>query len=361
MVDGGDKDLKRRRGFFTSPVTGAIVKIVAVGIFTVSLLISLVFIVLLVVGAAAVSGRGLDQTYAGYRKVYVEPELPSYRNEAKSEIAVIHIEGIITEYDQRDSFLGYIENPVSAVKSRLDIIRSDTAIKGVLLVIDSPGGGVTASDVLYTHIVRFREETGIPVMALMKQVAASGGYYVAVASDEIVAYPTAITGSIGVILYGFNVTGLMEKYGVEYVAVKTAEHKDSLSPFKPVDEGEVEWMQGVVDRMLERFIDAIDRGRENLSRDEIERLADGRIYIASDALGLGLIDNIGYFDDAVNLLAERAGVSQPVLVEFEREVHFRDIIGRVSLSLPKTFLDQRILEEGGFQFYYLWNAALTQR
>jgi protease-4 len=360
MVGDEGKARTRGRGFFSSPVVVAIVKVVAVGIFTVSLLMSLTFVVLLIVGAAAVSGAGVERGYAGYRKIYIDTRPSSFKDGSASELAVLYVEGIITENDQRDSFLGYLENPVSAVKGRLDLVRSDPAIKGVLLVIDSPGGGVTASDVLYRELVRFKEETGIPIVALMKEVAASGGYYVAVACDEIVAYPTAITGSIGVILYSFNFSGLMEKYGVEYVAVKTSEHKDSLSPFKPVDETEVEWMQGVVDQMLEHFLDAVDQGRDNLNRGEIEGLADGRIYLASDALSLGLIDRIGYFDDAVDVLAERAGVSKPSLVEYEREVHFRDIIGRVRLNLPSSFLDQRILEEGSPQFYYLWNAVTSR-
>ena len=218
----------RGRGFFASPVVVAIVKVVAVGIFTVSLLISLTFIVLLIVGAAAVSGGRDERNYAGYRKTPVDSRPSSFKTGSASQLAVLYVEGIITEYDQRDVLFGYPENPVSGVKNRLDLIRSDPAVKGVLLVIDSPGGGVTASDVLHRHLVRFKEETGIPIVALMKEVAASGGYYVAVACDEIVAYPTAITGSIGVILYSFNFSGLMEKYGVEYVAVNNSDNQASL-------------------------------------------------------------------------------------------------------------------------------------
>ena len=263
--------------------------------------------------------------------------------------------------DQRDTFLGYIENPVDGVRNRLDIARTDGSIEGILLVVDSPGGGVTASDVLYNHVMRFREETGTPVVTLMKQVAASGAYYVAAASDAIVAYPTTITGSIGVIMYSFNLSSLMEKYGVEYVPIKTSDRKDSLSPFKPVEQAEVEWMQTIVDRMLDRFIDAIDAGRENLSREEVAQLADGRIYIASDAVQLGLIDRVGYFDDAVAVLAEMAGIEDPLLVEFEREVHFRDIIGRVSIHLPRSMLVERVTRRGSLELYYLWDAVLQQQ
>ena len=351
---------KNERRFFRSPVVSSIVKIVAVGIFTVSLLISFVFVVFLIVGTAAVAKKGVERGYAGYQKYYLETEAPALKVDFAPEIAVLHIDGVITEYDQRDTLFGYIENPVNGVKNRLDIVRTDDRVRGILLVVNSPGGGVTASDVLYNYIMEFRDETGIPVVTLMKQVAASGAYYVAAASDAIVAYPTAITGSIGVIMYSFNLSGLMEKYGVEYVPIKTSDYKDSLSPFKPVEQGEVEWMQTIVDRMLDRFIDAIDAGRENLSREEVEKLADGRIYIASDAVQLGLIDDIGYFDDAVDVLAEKAGIVDPVLVEFEREVNFRDILGRVTFNLPRSILDERLTRPAGLELYYLWDAVLLQ-
>ncbi len=361
MYDNPREGNRHSRRFFNSSAVSAIVKIVAVGIFTVSLIISSVFIIFLIIGAAAVSGKGADREYAGYQKYYLDEKRTSLKSEFAPEIAVIHINGLITEYDQRETFLGYIENPVDGVRNRLDIARTDGSIEGILLVVDSPGGGVTASDVLYNHLMRFREETGIPVVTLMKQVAASGAYYVAAASDAIVAYPTTITGSIGVIMYSFNISGLMEKYGVEYVPIKTADRKDSLSPFKPVEQAEVEWMQTIVDRMLDRFIDAIDAGRENLSREEVAQLADGRIYIATDAAQLGLIDRVGYFDDAVKVLAEMAGIEDPLLVEFEREVRFRDIVGRVSFHLPRSMLEERIMRRGSLELYYLWDAVLLQQ
>jgi protease-4 len=250
------------------------------------------------------------------------------------------------------------------VRNRFSLIQNDDYIRGILLVIDSPGGGVTASDVLFNYIMKFKEETGLPVVTLMKQVAASGAYYIAAASDVIIAYPTTITGSIGVIMYGFNVTGLMEKYGVEYVAIKTSEHKDSISPFKPVDQGEIEWMQAIVDSMLDRFIEAVALGRESLDVDEVRKIADGKIYIAEEALSMGLIDHIGYFEDAVGILSEKAGIEGPVLVEYERERTFKDIIGRVMVNLPGSFIEERVLRTAHsqpFELYYLWDAGLTVR
>ena len=361
MYSNEQESKKKERRFFTSPTVNAIVKIVAVGIFTVSLVISTVLMILIIVGVSAVAGKGTDHSYTGYQKFYLDEKRMSLKHELAPEIAVIHITGVISEYDQRSTFLDYIENPVDGVRNRLDIIRTDENVKGVLLVVDSPGGGVTASDVLFNHVMNFRDETGIPVVTFMKQVAASGAYYVAAASDAIIAYPTTITGSIGVIMYSFNFSGLMEKYGVEYVPIKTSDRKDSLSPFKPVEQTEVEWMQTIVDHMLNRFIDAIDAGRENLDREEVVQLADGRIYIAAEAEQLGLIDKVGYFEDAVDLLGEMAGIEEPMLVEFEREMHFRDIIGRVSLQLPRSMLEEKIMRQGNLELYYLWDTMLLQQ
>ena len=361
MYENQQNSRRKERRFFTSPTVSAIVKIVAVGVFTVSLVISTLLLILLIIGVAAMSGGGTDREYAGYQKYFYDEQGQPFRSEYAPEIAVIHISGVITEYDQRGTLLEYIENPVDGVKNRLDIIRTDENVEGVLLVIDSPGGGVTASDVLYTHVMRFREETGIPVVTFMKQVAASGAYYVAAASDAIIAYPTTITGSIGVIMYSFNLSGLMDKYGVEYVPIKTSDSKDSLSPFKPVEQSEVAWMQSVVDHMLDRFIDAIDAGRENLSREQVVQLADGRIYIATEAAELGLIDQVGYFDDAVLLLSEIAGIENPMLVEFEREMNFRDIIGRVRIHLPRSIFEERFMRQSNLELYYMWDAMLRQQ
>jgi protease-4 len=252
----------------------------------------------------------------------------------------------------------------------LSLIRDDKNIRGILLVIDSPGGEVTASDVLYHRLSSFRRETGLPIVALMKQVAASGGYYVASASEYIVAYPTSIVGSIGVIMGNFNFKDLMDKHGVKYVMIQSGEHKGLLSPFDSVDEEDISIIQSIVDQMLDRFIDAVDEGRKNLNREDVENLADGRIYVAGDALDKGLIDEIGYFGDAVRVLAKMAGIETPNVVEYQKARALRDIIGSVSMRLlPAMFFpESNILEEhfdpirqDGFGIYYLWDNSLSFR
>jgi protease-4 len=346
-----------------------IVKAVATGIFIVSLALNVVFFaVILGMGAAYRAAKGRDS--GSYQKVYVEDRSYGFKEGRADELAVIQIDGFISEIDRRDGVFGYIENPVSAVDNQLNLIRDDASIKGILLVIDSPGGTVTASDVLYHRLMSFREETDLPIVVLMKQVAASGGYYVASASEYIVAYPTSIVGSIGVIMGSFNFKDLMDKYGVKYVMIKSGEHKGLLSPFENVNEEDISLVQAIVDQMLARFIDAVDRGRKNLTREDIERIADGRIYIAGDALKVGLIDEIGYYEDAVRVLAKMAGVQKPNVVEYQRSRGLRDIIGSVSMRFfPALFYGNSGIPGGSFDpvgrdefgIYYLWGSGATIR
>ena len=341
-----------------------IIKAVATGIFILSIFLNIVFVVLIIIlGSALGAVKYKDKEESGYRKVYTENGHLTSKG-MMNEFAVVRINGIITEYDRNNRVFEYSENPVSAVTNRLNIIKKDNNIKGVLLVIESPGGAVTASDILWHAVLKFKEETGLPIITIMKQVAASGAYYIAAATDYIIAYPTTITGSIGVIMYNFNIKGLMDKYGVEYVAIKTGEYKDLMSPFKETDEEELSWMQDVVDQMLERFIDAVISGRKNLTRSKILELADGRVYIAKDALENGLIDEIGYFEDAVDILSERSGVTNPNLVEYQRERNIRDIFGWVlSEFRPGSITDVLNYDEGinRYGMFFLWDGVLTTR
>jgi len=311
-----------------------IAKAVLAGIFAVSVLLNVVLIIIVVVMSLITTEKDRELVQKGYKKIYADEKFPFSNPDSSDEIAVIQLNGIISEYDTSDGFFGYSENPVSAVRNRLNIIRGDKNIRGVLLVIESPGGSVTASDLLYSAIREFRSQSGIPVVSFIRQMAASGGYYVASAADAIVAYPTAVTGSIGVIMYNFNFKGLMDKYGVEYVAVKSSKHKDTMSPFKEVDTEEIAWMQGIVDHLLDRFIDAVAEGRKVLTRDQVESLADGRLYVAEDARTLGLVDEIGHMKDAVKILSDLAGVTSPAIVEFSRGKSFLEMLGQVSYKMP---------------------------
>jgi len=201
------------------------------------------------------------------------------------------------------------ESAVARVREELERAARDDQVAALVLRIDSPGGTVIASEILHGEVARFKRETGRPVVAQMMGIAASGGYYVAMAADRVQAYPATITGSIGVIMLGFNASGLMEKVGVGYQAFTTGAFKDAGSPFRPMTEPERAQLDSVLRDLFTGFLDAVERGRPKLARAEIERLADGRIYSARQALAAGLIDGIGDLEQAISEARQAAGIT----------------------------------------------------
>jgi len=277
---------------------------------------------------------------------------------AQDRILRIPIEGAIAE--SATPLLGATGGTVSRVERALRLAKQDDAIKGVLLAVNSPGGGVTDSDLLYRAILKFRSETKKPVVALFGDVAASGGYYVGCACEQILAHPTSITGSIGVIMSQWNVAEAAAEIGVREIDIVSARtpHKAMLSPFQPVDEKEVAIARSIVDEMYDRFIDVVAEGRSELDRGRIVELADGRIYSAQQAQAAGLIDGIGGEADALLLLTQRAKIGAAKLVEQRRRVGLFDLLTGVRApQLPANF-DQalgRLLNGGtGPRLLYFW-------
>lgn len=264
---------------------------------------------------------------------------------ARSKIVVVNLNGIIMNGAAKD------------ITKQLNAIRKDDDVKGVILKVNSPGGGVAASDRIYNEIKLFRDNTSIPVVAFMQGVAASGGYYTSVACDKIIAEPTTITGSIGVIVEYFVVQDLLEsKLGIEPIVVKSGEHKDwGTNPFhKPTPE-EIEYLQKkLISPAYERFVDIIDESRDNLNAQQVRDLADGSIYSADEALDNGLIDEIGYFKEALQLIKNRAGVIDALVVEYVKPLGFVDLMQMKAQSSFK--LDRQTLRElSRTELMYLWN------
>ncbi|OGL46983.1 MAG: signal peptidase, partial [Candidatus Schekmanbacteria bacterium RBG_16_38_10] len=218
------------------------------------------------------------------------------------KILMIDISGIISEAGGSGvSGLFSNEDMVASIKEQLEKAKEDNRIKAVILRINSPGGTVTASDIIYNEIKKFKEENDIKIISCMMDVGASGAYYIAMASDVVIAHPTALTGSIGVIFENFNVEGLFNKLGIKDASIKSGDKKDIGSPFRAITEEEKEILQEVNDNLYQRFFDVVYEGREELDRDDVKRLADGRIYSAEQALEEKLIDKIGYLDDAIEV------------------------------------------------------------
>ena len=195
-----------------------------------------------------------------------------------------------------------------AVRGRIQLATEDRDVKGLYLVIDTPGGDLTDSDILWHEIQLFREaQAGRFVLVHALAQCCSGGYYVASAADFIMVVPTGEVGSIGIISdYGYNVSDLARRFGVTNVVVATGENKDTLNPLKPVDPRQLAIEQGLVDSQFKRFVQVVAEGRK-MDEEKVRALADGRAYAASDAKEKGLVDAVGYEEDVLDKLVEMAG------------------------------------------------------
>ena len=249
--------------------------------------------------------------YQGYRDYFARSDPPSERfhsgdRTSRDKIAIIRVEGTIMP-------------PVTGrVLESIRQAKEDDQVKGVLLVVDSPGGLVTDSHQIY-H--RLRELTAFkPVYVSMGSLAASGGYYISMGAGpeaKIFAEPTTWTGSIGVIIPHYEVAGLAGQLGIEAAPLKTGEFKDALSPFRKMTERDREVWEKILDQSFQQFLEVIDLNRSGLDREQVRALATGQIYTAKDALENGLVDALGYEEDALDALRKQLGLTQARVVTYE--------------------------------------------
>ena len=274
-------------------------------------------------------------------------------------ILVLDVDGLIMNVNGSRGLFGLDENPVAAVKEKLDIARDDGRIRGVVLRVNSPGGSVTASDVIHREILSFREETKKPVVCCMMDVAASGGYYAAVACDKVVAHPTTVTGSIGVVMHLWNVRGLTDFLQIRQITIKSGPRKDMGSPFRELTAEERKILQHIIDSYHKRFVQVVAEGRPGLDEAAVATLADGRVYTAEQALELKLVDRIGYLSDAVAEVKALAGIDKAKVVIYNREFGPKNTIySSTPIPAPRAGgLDLRVSASPRWQapqFLYLW-------
>jgi protease-4 len=279
----------------------------------------------------------------------------------RNKILLMDISGTISSKEKRGAISFRSDDSiVSRVREELTRAADDSRIKGLIVRINSPGGTVTASDIIYTEIKRFKEEKKVPVVAAITELAASGGYYVALAADTIVAHPTSVTGSIGVIAVKFNAQGLMEKIGVVDETFTAGDKKDLFSPMRPVTAEEREIIQSMLNSFHQRFKDLVPKGRPSLTAADIHRLADGRVYTADQALANKLVDEIGYLDDAIATVKKGAGIKDARVVMYHRPWSYKNNIYSQLLrpeveNVNLINLDLSwLLGEAGLHFMYLW-------
>jgi len=228
------------------------------------------------------------------------------------KVAVVRIEGVIL--DSREAI------------EELRKFRDNPSIKAIVLRIDSPGGGVVPSQEIYSEVLKARTEGKVKIIASMGNLAASGGYYIAAATDKIVANPGTLTGSIGVIMELANVQGLLEKVGVQSVVIKSGKHKDLASPFRTMSPEERALLQSVLDDVHDQFIQAVAAGRA-MKVEQVRDLADGRIFTGRQAKAAKLVDELGDLQDAIKLAARMVNIAgEPRVIETRKRFSLRDLL-----------------------------------
>ena len=278
--------------------------------------------------------------------------------ESGPKILMLGLSGPLTTRAEESRFgLGRRESPTARMREEIDRALEDDEIAALLLRIDSPGGTVIASDILYREVRRFKEKSKHPVIAQFMGAGTSGAYYVAMAADEVRAYPTTVTGSIGVIIAGINVSGLMERFGVADQTLTSGPFKDAGSPLRPMRPEERAQLESVARDLFGSFLAAVEAGRPKLARARIESLADGRVYSAPQALEAGLVDALGDLPQAVEAAKTAAGISGDarVVVYHRQGEEPEGLYWAEAAASPANALDLTRL--AGPTFLYLWAPA----
>jgi protease-4 len=257
------------------------------------------------------------------------------------KIVLINIEGSIVGGRSGFGMFGS-ESGADDIAKQIKRAGEDSSVKAIILRINSPGGSAAASQELYEEVRKARENDKI-VVASMSDVAASGGYYVACGADKIVANPGTITGSIGVIFSQLQYSELLEKYGVRSNVITSGKYKDIGSPLRNMTEEERQILQEMIDDVYSQFVHAVAEGRQ-MNESEVLALADGRIFTGRQAKELGLVDELGNFQDAVDLAAELAGIEgKPKMVEYGKKSPFESFFGlfgrELGHGIAETFLE----------------------
>lgn len=266
------------------------------------------------------------------------------------KILLLDLSGFISSQEIDPMFGGRKQpGPLAQVREALDRARADSHVKALVLRINSPGGDVTASDVLYHEIRKFKQETGVKVQAHIMEMGTSGAYYAALAADRITAQPTSVTGSIGVIMLRIDATGLMQKIGLQAVEIASGDRKAMGSPFHSLSPEEKALFQDLIDSLQDRFVNTVVEGRR-LAPETVRKLADGRVYTSQQAQAAGLIDGIGYLDEAIDQAKKLANLERASVVAYFRPGEYRANIYSVNL----INIDMAALAGPGVHFLYAW-------
>ena len=280
-------------------------------------------------------------------------------------VVIIDVSGLIANAEQ-GGLLSVGLNPVASFTESLNAAAADASVAAVIVRINSPGGTVTASDMMYRELNRFRQRSGKPAIVLMMDVAASGGYYLACAGDHVIAYPTTITGSIGVIFQTLSVRPALDRIGVNAEALVSGPNKAAGSPLENLSDGQREVLQGLVDTFYDDFVEVVKQRRPDIADEQWPRITDGRVFTGQEAHALGLVDETGDIRDAFDKAKEMAGLSHADLYVYHRPLDYvatpyarapAAADPQTQINLLQVNLD-RALPAGTAGAYYLWRPEL---
>jgi protease-4 len=282
----------------------------------------------------------------------------------KEKVLLLPINGVISDA-RKTGLLQPKPSLLQEVVSQLRKASRDDKIKAVLLKINSPGGTTTASDILYHELMMFKQKTGKKIVVAMMDMATSGGYYISLPADHIVAHPTTVTGSVGVIFMRPELQGLMEKIGVGYGVTKTGKNKDMASWFRKITPEEEQLLQNLIDNMGDRFLGLVQKHRQ-LDAAVMADVASARVFVAEEAAEAGLIDEIGYLDTALAQAKKIAGIpTDSQLVVYRRSFYPDDNQYNTTTLNQASGSGTSLIDLGVLQsavnlptgFYYIWPPA----
>jgi len=258
------------------------------------------------------------------------------------KIAVLDVNGTIQDTGDTTSIFSTSGYNHQVFLENLDYAKDDPAVKGIIIRVNSPGGGVVESAQIHDKIIEIQEEASKPVYISMGSMAASGGYYISAPADKIFASPETLTGSLGVIMQGVNYAGLAEKYGVKFETIKSGQFKDIMSPSREMTEEERNILQDMINNSYAGFVKVISDGRD-IPEDEVRRIADGRIYDGRQARELKLIDEYGYFEDVVDAMKKDHKLSDAEVIQYTENFGF----GSLFTMGARQFMGQDDVELAG--------------
>lgn len=319
-----------------------------------------IFVLLVIIYAVSANGTNQEAEgkgkFASYFKSVEQPWTTQvYQEGTGKTLALIKLEGVIAESQSSSPTMSTAYNHQALLQQLEDAFSQDD-IKAVILQVNSPGGGVYESDEVYHRIMKLKAKYKKPLVVYMSQEAASGGYYISMAADKIYANPNTLTGSIGVIISTYNYNQLASKIGIQDVTFKSGANKDLLNPMRPLTDEEKNIMQSLVNDSYGRFVDIVAKGR-GMDRQKVLQLADGRVYSGNQAKQLGLVDDLGYLEDAVDGTAKLVDTSNPKVVLYQNPAPniFDWLMTVKAPALDLLGLKQQLNQERSPELMYICN------